>query len=40
VNYDAVVIGLAGMVGAPSAPWSADRVPARPHRPRIRRRRW
>ncbi len=40
VNYDAVVIGLAGMVGAPSAPWSADRVPARQHRPRIRRRRW
>ncbi len=40
VNYDAVLVGLAGVVGAPPAPWSADRVPASRHKPRIRRRRW
>jgi hypothetical protein len=40
VNYDAVLIGLAGVVGAPPAPWSADRVSAERHHPRIRRRRW
>jgi hypothetical protein len=37
VNYDAVLIALAGMVGAPPAPWSSDRALAR-HRPPLRRR--
>ena len=40
VNYDAALVGLAGYVGAPTAPWSADRVPVTRHRPRLRRRRW
>jgi hypothetical protein len=40
VNYDSVLVGIAGLVAAPIAPWSSDRVPARRHRPRIRRRRW
>jgi hypothetical protein len=41
VNYDAVLLTLAGLVMAPYAPWSSDRSPARPHRPPIvRRRNW
>ncbi len=37
VNYDAVLLTLAGLVMAPYAPWSSDRSPARRHRPPIRR---
>jgi len=34
VNYDAVLVALAGMVTAPYAPWSSDRSrPSRPPRP-------
>lgn len=33
VNYDAVLLTLAGLVMAPYAPWSSDRSPARRHRP-------
>ena len=32
VNYDTVLLGLAGLVAAPYAPWSSDRSP-RYHRP-------
>jgi hypothetical protein len=39
VNYDVVLLTLAGLVMAPYAPWSSDRSPARPHRPPIVRRR-
>jgi fumarate reductase subunit D len=41
VNYDTVLIILAGLVMAPYAPWISDRSPFRPHRPSIvmRRRR-
>jgi hypothetical protein len=28
VNYDAVLLALAGLVMAPEAPWSSDRIPA------------
>ena len=38
VNYDAVLVGLAGLVEAPPAPWSSDRVPAHRHRPPMIRR--
>ncbi len=34
VNYDAVLLGLAGLTMAPYAPWSSDRS-LREHRPRI-----
>lgn len=37
VNYDAVLLTLAGLVMAPYAPWSSDRSPARRHRPPIMR---
>jgi hypothetical protein len=37
VNYDSVLLALAGLVGAPPAPWSSDRVTVR-HRPPLRRR--
>jgi hypothetical protein len=42
VNYDTVLLTLAGLVMAPYAPWSSDRSPARHHRPPIvqRRQRW
>jgi hypothetical protein len=33
VNYDTVLLVLAGLVMAPYAPWSSDRSPARRHRP-------
>jgi hypothetical protein len=41
VNYDAVLLTLAGLVMAPYAPWSSDRSPAHRHRPplHVRRRR-
>lgn len=39
VNYDTVLITLAGMIRAPYAPWSSDRSAARPYRPPMRRRR-
>ncbi len=39
VNYDTVLIALAGMTRAPYAPWSSDRSAARSHRPPVRRRR-
>jgi hypothetical protein len=35
VNYDAVLIGLAALTEAPSAPWSSDRVGGRRHRPPV-----
>jgi hypothetical protein len=35
VNYDAVLLTLAGLVMAPYALWSSDRSPARRHRPPI-----
>jgi hypothetical protein len=35
VNYDVVLLTLAGLVMAPYAPWSSDRSPARRHRPPI-----
>lgn len=35
VNYDTVLLTLAGLVRAPYAPWSSDRSPARRHRPPI-----
>jgi hypothetical protein len=38
VNYDAVLVALAGMIRAPYAPWSSDRSATRPHRPPLRRR--
>ena len=38
VNYDAALVGLAGLVTAPPARWSSDRVTGSPPRPRIRRR--
>jgi hypothetical protein len=37
VNYDTVLLTLAGLVMAPYAPWSSDRSPARRHRPPILR---
>lgn len=37
VNYDAVLLTLAGLVMAPYAPWSSDRSPARRHRPPLMR---
>lgn len=39
VNYDTVLLTLAGLVMAPYAPWSSDRSPTRTHRPPIVRRR-
>jgi hypothetical protein len=39
VNYDTVLVALAGMIRAPYAPWSSDRSAARPHSPPLRRRR-
>jgi hypothetical protein len=33
VNYDTVLLTIAGLVMAPYAPWSSDRSPARRHRP-------
>lgn len=38
VNYDAVLLTLAGLVMAPYAPWVSDRGPTRRHRPPLRRR--
>lgn len=38
VNYDSVLIALAGLTMAPYAPWSSDRSPLRRHRPPIFRR--
>jgi hypothetical protein len=37
VNYDTVLLTLAGLVMAPYAPWSSDRSPARRHRPPLTR---
>ena len=37
VNYDTVLLTLAGLVMAPYGPWSSDRSPARRHRPPILR---
>ena len=44
VNYDTVLLSLAGMTMAPYSPWSSDRSPTTrgvhgPHRPPVRRRR-
>jgi hypothetical protein len=39
VNYDNVLVTLAGMIRAPYAPWSSDRSAARPYAPPMRRRR-
>jgi hypothetical protein len=39
VNYDTVLVTLAGFTAAPYAPWSSDRSPTRAHRPPVRRRR-
>jgi hypothetical protein len=39
VNYDVCLVALAGLVGAPPAPWSSDRIADRRHRPPLRRRR-
>ena len=39
VNYDTVLITLAGLVMAPYAPWVSDRSPRRRHRPPLRFRR-
>ncbi len=39
VNYDQVLVTLAGMIRAPYAPWSSDRSAARPYSPPMRRRR-
>jgi hypothetical protein len=45
VNYDTVLLSLAGMTMAPYSPWSSDRSPINrgvhsgPHRPPVRRRR-
>jgi hypothetical protein len=39
VNYDTVLVLMAGFVMAPYAPWISDRSPARRHRPPLRRRR-
>ena len=36
VNYDLALVGIAGLVMAPYAPWSSDRSP-RAHRPRLMR---
>ncbi|HEX4820578.1 MAG TPA: hypothetical protein VFV00_10250, partial [Acidimicrobiales bacterium] len=36
VNYDTVLLALAGLVAAPYAPWSSDRSP-RYHRPPLMR---
>ena len=35
VNYDAVLLALAGLVMAPYAPWISDRGSTRRHRPPI-----
>jgi hypothetical protein len=37
VNYDTVLLILAGLVMAPYAPWSSDRSPAHRHRPPLKR---
>jgi hypothetical protein len=37
VNYDTVLLALAGYTQAPYAPWSSDRSPATPHRPPVLR---
>lgn len=37
VNYDTVLVVMAGFVMAPYAPWVSDRSPARRHRPPLRR---
>jgi len=39
VNYDSVLLVLAGLVMAPYAPWISDRGSTRRHRPPLRRRR-
>jgi hypothetical protein len=38
VNYDTVLVSLAGFLMAPYAPWSSDRSRAQRHRPPLRRR--
>ena len=38
VNYDTVLVIMAGFVMAPYAPWISDRSPARRHRPPVTRR--
>jgi hypothetical protein len=35
VNYDAVLLALANLVMAPTAPWTSDRGPTRRHRPPV-----
>ena len=37
VNYDTVLLALAGFTQAPYAPWSSDRSPATLHRPPVLR---
>lgn len=37
VNYDDVLLGLAGFLQVPQAPWSSDRSPPLRHRPPLRR---
>lgn len=39
VNYDTVLVALAGLTMAPYAPWSSDRLPGGGPRPPVRRRR-
>ncbi|HVW33957.1 MAG TPA: hypothetical protein VHL53_15590, partial [Acidimicrobiia bacterium] len=39
VNYDTVLVIMAGFVSAPYAPWISDRSPAGRHRPPVRQRR-
>lgn len=39
VNYDEVLLGLAGFLQVPQAPWSSDRSPPLRHRPPLVRRR-
>ena len=38
INYDTVLLTLAGMVVAPEVPWISDRSPERRHRPPLRAR--
>jgi len=37
VNYDTVLVIMAGFLMAPYAPWVSDRSPINPHRPPLRR---
>ena len=35
VNYDTVLLAIAGFLVVPYAPWSSDRSSDRPYRPRM-----